>query len=147
VLNQAEIGYHRQFSDDAQQEAFSYSQIGVKTYGVFDQLPAIYTAGLPTLGGNGQNVFIAQNTYVAQDTLAWQKGHHTLRFGGGITRPQNNLATFLYLAGMLFLTIPDLLLGQAGTPYGLPFEMCTLRWMRRWMLRESGGCWMAMRLS
>jgi hypothetical protein len=114
LLNQAEVGYHRQLSSDLQQEAFSYSQVGVKTYGVFDQLPAIFTAGLPTLGGNGQNVFIAQNTYVAQDTLAWQKGHHSLRFGGGITRPQDNLVSFQYLAAMLFETVPDLLLGQAA---------------------------------
>ena len=124
LLNQAEFGYHRQYSDDAQQEAFSYSQIGVTTYGVFDQLPAIYAAGLPTLGGNGQNVLIAQNTYVAQDTLAWQKGHHALRFGGGVIRPQNNLETFQYLAAMVFLTVPDFLLGQAanGLPLGNVYE-------------------------
>ena len=29
--------------------------------------------------------------------------------------------TFQYFGGMLFLTVPDFLLGQAGTPYGLPF--------------------------
>ncbi len=121
LLNQAEVGYHRQYSNDSQQEAFRYSQIGVTTYGIFDQQPEIYTAGLPTLGGNGQTVILAQNTYVAQDTLAWQKGHHTLRFGGGVTRPQTNQTTFQYLGGILFLSVPDFLLGQAGTPYGLPF--------------------------
>jgi len=122
LLNQAEISYHRQFSADVQQEVFSFPQIGVTTYGVFDSLPAVYAAGLPTVGGNGQDVVLAQNTYVAQDTLAWQKGHHSLRFGGGVTRPQDNMLTFQYLAGMLFLTVPDLLLGQAGAPYGLPIS-------------------------
>lgn len=121
LLNQAEVGYHRQYSNITQQEAFTYGQIGVTTYGIFDQQPEIFVSGLPTLGGNGQTVILAQNTYVAQDTLAWQKGHHTMRFGGGVTRPQTNQVSFLYLGGLLFLSVPDFLLGQAGTPYGLPF--------------------------
>ena len=116
LINQAEIGYHRQFSSDIQQEAFAYPQIGVTIGGQFDDLPAISVAGLPTLGGNGQNVVLAQNTYVLQDTVAWQKGHHALRFGGGVTRPQDNMVSFQYLGGLIFLTVPDFLLGQAGNP-------------------------------
>ncbi len=122
LLNQAEVGYHRISSGDAQQEVFSYPQIGVTiSPGTVDDNPAIYAAGLPTLGGNGQNIVLAQNTYVLQDTVAWQKGHHSIRFGGGVTRPQDNQVTFQYFGGLLFLTVPDMLLGQAGTPYGLPF--------------------------
>ena len=89
--------------------------------GPFDNLAEIYTNGLPTLGGSAQITFLVQNTYVLQDTVAWQKGHHSIRFGGGVTRPHVNLESFQYLGGLLFLTVPDMLLGQAGTPYGLPF--------------------------
>jgi hypothetical protein len=121
LLNQAEIGYHRQWSDSTQQEAFSYPQIGVTIAGPFDNLAEIYTNGLPTLGGSAQITFLVQNTYVLQDTVAWQKGHHSIRFGGGVTRPHVTLESFQYLGGLLFLTVPDMLLGQAGTPYGLPF--------------------------
>jgi Carboxypeptidase regulatory-like domain/TonB dependent receptor/TonB-dependent Receptor Plug Domain len=121
LLNQIEIGYHRQGSSDIQQEAFTYPQIGVTIGGQFDENPAISVAGLPTLGGNGQTVVLAQNTYVLQDTVAWQKGHHALRFGGGVTRPQDNMVNFQFLGGLIFLTVPDFLLGQAGEPYGLPF--------------------------
>jgi hypothetical protein len=121
LLNQAEIGYHRQFSADVQNEVFTYPQIGVTLDGPFDENPAIYVAGLPTQGGNGQDLVLAQNTYVAQDTLAWQKGHHAIRFGGGVTRPQTNQVSFQYIGGLLFLTPSDFLLGQAGAPYGLPF--------------------------
>jgi hypothetical protein len=39
LLNQAEIGYHRQWSSDTQQEVFSYPQIGVKSYGPFTVSP------------------------------------------------------------------------------------------------------------
>ncbi len=121
LLNQAEIGYHRQFSADVQSEVFTYPQIGVTIPGPFDDNPAIYVAGLPSQGGNGQNIILAQNTYVAQDTVAWQKGHHSIRFGGGVTRPQDNQVSFQYFGGMLMLTPSDFLLGQAGAPYGLPF--------------------------
>jgi len=122
LLNQAEIGYHRQGSGDIQSEVFTYPQIGVTIApGLADGNPEIFASGLPTLGGNGQNVVLSQNTYVLQDTVAWQKGHHSIRFGGGVTRPQDNMVAFQYLGGLLFLTVPDFLLGQAGTPYGLPF--------------------------
>ncbi len=114
LLNQAEIGYHRTTSADVQQEVFTYPQIGVTIAGPFDDNPAIYTSGLPTLGGNGQNIVLAQNTYVAQDTVAWQKGHHSIRFGGGATRPQDNQVSFQYIGGLLFLTVPDMVLGQAA---------------------------------
>jgi len=120
LLNQAEIGYHRQFSADVQQEVFTYPQIGVTIAGPFDNNPVIFAAGLPSMGGNGQNVILAQNTYVAQDTVAWQKGHHSVRFGGGVTRPQDNQVAFQFIGGILFLTPSDFLLGQAAAP-GLPF--------------------------
>lgn len=145
LLNQAEVGYHRQFSSDLQQESLTYPEINVTTYGVFDQLPEIYTSGLPTLGGNGQNVVIAQNTYVAQDTLAWQKGHHSVKFGGGVTRPQNNLVSFQYLAAMVFLTVPDLLLGQDaagnGAPIGNVYESLDvpLDASREWRVLDANG--------
>jgi hypothetical protein len=125
LLNQAEIGYHRISSSDVQQEVFSYPQIGVTiSPGPTDENPVIYAAGLPTVGGNGQNVILAQNTYVAEDTVAWQKGHHAIRFGGGVTRPQDNQAAFQFFGGLIFLTPSDFLLGQAGDtslPPGLQF--------------------------
>jgi hypothetical protein len=121
LLNQAEIGYHRQWSPNLQQDAFTYPQIGVTIGGPYDDYPEIATYGLPTLGGSGFPVVLVQNTYVAQDTVAWQKGRHSIRFGGGVTRPEDNMEEFEFLAGMIFLTPSDFLLGQAGTPYGLPF--------------------------
>jgi hypothetical protein len=122
LLNQAEIGYHRQLAANVQQDAFTYPQIGVTIApGPVDELPAILTYGLPTLGGAGFNAVIVQNTTVVQDTVAWQKGSHSIRFGGGLTRGQDNFESFQYFGALIFLTVPDMMLGQAGTPYGLPF--------------------------
>src|SRR5208337_1229081 len=109
LLNQAEIGYHRQFSADVQSEVFTYPQIGVTIAGPFDNNPVIRASGLPSMGGNGQNVILAQNTYVAQDTVAWQKGHHSIRFGGGVTRPQDHQVAFQFFGGLIMLTPSDFL--------------------------------------
>jgi hypothetical protein len=121
LLNQAEIGYHRQWINLPQQEAFTYPQVGITIGGTFDDLPYIDTLGLPALGGGGSSIETAENTFVLQDTLAWQKGRHSIRFGGGLTRAQDNIVQYQRLAALVILTVPDLLLGQAGAPYYLPF--------------------------
>ena len=63
------------------------------------------------LGGNGQNVQIAENTYTFQDSVSWTHGKHNFRFGAGLSREQNNQVGFHYLAGEAFLTWPDFLIG------------------------------------
>lgn len=113
LLNQAEIGYHRVWVDTAQQEAFQYSDIGVPVPS-FDSLPEINFLNGITLGGNGQTVKVATNTYIAQDTVSWTHGNHSLRFGAGVTRAEYNLVTLTYLAGLIFGTYPDALLGQSA---------------------------------
>ncbi len=121
LLNQAEVGYHRVWVDTSQQEAFKYSDIGVPVPS-FDTLPEINFLGGITLGGNGQTVKLALNTYVFQDTVSWTHGNHAFRFGGGVTRNQYNLVSLQYLAGMIFGTYPDALLGQSAAQNGTPFS-------------------------
>jgi len=67
--------------------------------------------------------------------VAWQKGHHSIRFGGGVTRPQDNQVSFQYLGGLLFLTPSDFLLGQAGNP---TYPRLTIR-KRVWLGRRALG--------
>jgi hypothetical protein len=121
LLNQAEIGYHRQWINSTTQDAFTYPQIGITTAGSFDEIPYIVTYGLPEVGGAAGNTEQASNTFVLQDTVAWQKGRHSIRFGGGVTHVQDNIDTWDFPGTLIILTVPDLLLGQAGAPYGLPF--------------------------
>ena len=120
LLNEAEVAYHRIFATFKQAQSFSWSQVGSTVVPQDDNIPAIaIDGGGPTglsLGGNGQSVQIAENTYTFQDSLSWTHGKHTFRFGAGLQREQNNQVGFHYLSGALFLSWADFMLGQPGTP-------------------------------
>jgi hypothetical protein len=121
LLNEAEIGYHRIFGTFTQSfPGFTWSQVGASVVPQDNGIPALAidaggTTGL-SLGGNGQNVLIAENTYTFQDSVSWTHGKHTFRFGAGLSREQNNQIGFHYLSGELFLSWADFLLGLPGTP-------------------------------
>lgn len=113
LLNQVVLGYHRQASSSDQSEAFKFSDIGVNAP-VFDTQPEILINGGLTLGGNGQTIDLVQNHYDLQDRLFWTRGRHNWSAGGGIIRAHNDVARFQYLGGLIFLSFPDFLIGQAG---------------------------------
>jgi hypothetical protein len=123
ILNEAEVAYHRIFATFAQAiPGFTWSQVGVNVIPPDNDIPAIAidypsASGLG-LGGNGQNVQIAENTYTFQDSVSWTKGKHNFRFGAGLQREQNNQVGFHYLAGEIYLTWADFLLGQSGAQNG-----------------------------
>jgi hypothetical protein len=121
LLNQAEVGFHRVWVDTAQAAPFQYSDIGAVVPS-FDTLPEINFLGSVTVGGNGQTVKLATNTYVYQDTVSWTRGNHAFRFGGGLTRVQYNLDALQYLGGVIFGTYPDALLGQSAAQNGTPLS-------------------------
>ncbi len=117
-LNQIQVGYHRQYVNVTQQEAFKYSDIGVNAPSFDNSLPEIFISGALTLGGNGQDVTLAQNTYVVQDNASWQKGRHSLRLGGGVTRSEINIPVLSAPGGILFFSFPDFLLGEDAATNG-----------------------------
>lgn len=122
VVNTAEIGFHRTFAIFDQSKVFKYSQFGASVPLADDSIPVIaLDFGSPTglsLGGNGQTVQVAQNTFTAQDSVSWSHGRHTIRFGGGLAREQTNNVGFHFLAGEIFLSWPDFLLGLDGPSNG-----------------------------
>src|SRR5215475_5563234 len=113
LVNQAEIGFHRTLAGTDQKFPFSYSTIGSNVPSFDDARPVIIVAGGLSVGGDGQTVVLAQNTYVFQDTLSWIHGRHSFRFGGGITRAQDNLSRFQFAGYSIFINYPGLMLGQA----------------------------------
>lgn len=122
LLNQAVFGFHRTFALFNQSKVFSYSGIGATVPPDDNTIPEIAidfpsSNGL-TLGGNGQTVRAGQNTFSFEDSLSWNRGRHTFRFGGGVSRAQNNQVGFHYLAGAIFLSWPDFLLGLSGPQNG-----------------------------
>ncbi len=119
LINEFEAGFHRTYVQTQQSEPLQYSAVGISTPSYDNGIPAINVNGSLSLGGNGQSLFNTQNTYALQDSMSWTWGKQTIRFGGGITRAQNDIENFHYIAGMIFLSFPDLLLGlnaqQSGT--------------------------------
>src|SRR5271168_4823191 len=123
LLNEAEVAYHRIFATFAQAiPGFTWSQVGVNVVPFDNDIPAVAidfpSASGMALGGNGQNVQIAENTYTFQDSVSWTHGKHNFRFGAGLSREQNNQVGFHYLSGELFLSWADFMLGQSGAQNG-----------------------------
>jgi Carboxypeptidase regulatory-like domain/TonB dependent receptor len=119
LLNEAEAAYHRIFATFAQAiPGFTWSSVGVSVVPQDNTIPALAidaggSSGL-SLGGNGQNVQIAENTFTFKDSVSWTHGKHTFRFGAELSREQNNQVGFHYLSGELFLSWADFLLGLPG---------------------------------
>jgi len=114
LVNQVILGYHRTFAVFDQSRVFSYSDIGATVPPFDNNFPVIaLDIGSPTglsLGGNGQGTRIVQNTYTFQDSVSYQVGRQSFRFGAGVTRVQIN-QEYHNFAGEAFLSWPDFLLG------------------------------------
>jgi hypothetical protein len=116
LVNKASIGFNRTRAVSLQTEPFLFSDLGLNVNSE-DNPPSI-TIGNITLGGNGQNFTFTLNTYVAEDLLTYVKGKHTLHFGGGITRAEDNEEGFQHPGTVFFQTFADFLLGFNATQNG-----------------------------
>ena len=122
LVNQVDFGFHRTEVGNLQQEAFTFSDIGVTAPTVANLFPVIGVVGSMATGGNGQSVRVFQDHFNFQDSLTYIRGRHTLRFGGGFTRTNLSEADFTFFGGILFLSWADLLLGLPAGANGTPFS-------------------------
>jgi hypothetical protein len=126
VFNEARVGYDRTRTTTTQRTPFTFSSIGSTAPPQSDDLPVITIPGSLNLANAaiGQRV---QNLILADDSLSWTAGRHTIRVGAGVTRNRRNFTGFRQPAQLQFPTYPDLLLGlsaaQNGTAQGpAPFS-------------------------
>lgn len=117
LMNRAEIGYNRAVAGYNQAYPFQASDYGMTIPG-FQEGPVVGILGSWGLGGYGQTAGWVQNTYVVEDSLAWLRGRHSLRIGGGVTRYQADYPGLLYSAVVRFQTWPDFLLGLSAADNG-----------------------------
>lgn len=117
-INQAIIGYNRIEAATQQATPFKWSDVGVNApEGPFvhdNTLPVMAVSGSFQAGGNGQTNINVQNQYSIVDNLSLSKGRHSLHFGGGINLDQIAYDDYKFYGGILFLGIPDFLLGNHG---------------------------------
>ncbi|HZU23171.1 MAG TPA: carboxypeptidase regulatory-like domain-containing protein [Terriglobales bacterium] len=117
LLNHFLLGWHEDITSTTQAQPFQWSTIGASVNS-FDILPQVSIAGSIAIGGNGQTLGFAQNTYQLQDDVSWVRGRHNFRFGAGGERYDDNIKFFNFLSGTLFETWPDFLLGESAAQNG-----------------------------
>jgi len=125
-VNQAELAFHRAAQHSTVGEPFLFSDVGV-TVPAFDNNRPQYALDFPSpsgleLGGNGQAVSIAQNTFTFQDSISWIRGHHRFGFGAGVIREQSNNVGYKFIGGLGYLSWADFLVGQSAAQNGTAFS-------------------------
>ena len=110
LVNQAEFGFHRTDVHISQEVPLHFSDVGITAPSFINSLPVIDVQGGFNIGGNGQATNVEQNTFVYQDGVSWVRGKHSFKFGGGLTRVQNNnsldFAGFLGFLNYQFFAAP-----------------------------------------
>src|ERR1039458_4203223 len=118
LLNQAQFGFHRTYTNAQSTSPFTFSGIGASvpsfdnTYPILLSVSGFSIYSAP--GASGQ-LAIGQTTYDWQDSLSYVIGRHTLRFGGGVDHLRENRNLITGDLSEVF-SLPDLLLGACGAP-------------------------------
>ena len=113
LLNEARLGFNRILGVLDPTSPYTFSDVGVSEGTPSNELPAVDIAGSFDLNPGFPFQF-AQNSYSFQDSLSYAHGRHMMRFGGGLTRLQNNISNFNFGGSLQFLSFPDFLLGQSA---------------------------------
>jgi hypothetical protein len=121
LLNEARLGFNRILGNLDATSPYTFSDVGISEGVPSNNLPAVDIAGSFNLNPGFPFQF-AQNSYSFQDSLSYAHGRHTMRFGGGLTRLQNNISDFNFGGSLEFLSFPDFLLGQSAAQNGSGFS-------------------------
>jgi len=119
LLNEARIGFVRTKTKMGAQAPFKWSDVGVLESDMNrnNELPS-----LGILGSVGMGSVIprtdTQNSFVLGDTFSSFKGAHSVKFGGSLTRLQDNLGFAGFGSFLQFLSWPDFLLGLNASANG-----------------------------
>src|SRR5215471_15904539 len=122
-LNEARIGYVRIMMNTKAQTPFKWSDVGVAEGEMShnNELPSLNIVGSISLAAGFPRTF-AQNTFVFRDDLSLVSGSHNVRFGGSLTRLQDNVNLVGLGAGIGLLSWPDFLLGLSAGENGTAFS-------------------------
>jgi hypothetical protein len=121
LLNEVRFGYTRLLGDVIGTSPYSFSDVGIMEGAQNNALPTISIQGSLNMGPAGPLEFL-QNNYAAEDSVSYIHGRHSMRFGGGYTRLQNDLSNVATGGTLEFLSFPDFLLGQSAAQNGSGFS-------------------------
>src|SRR5215470_10248323 len=126
LLNQTTFGYNATDVRQNSSSLFSWSSVGVTVPQQGDAVPIFSIPGSVNVGSTPPTQ-ISQHSYNIKDTLALDRGTHSLRFGGDFTYSFIDLSRHSQFASLSFLGFPDFLLGipggdQKSAGNGTPFS-------------------------
>ncbi len=114
VVNALHFGFGFITTGSSPQEPFTSAQVGVSSplSNLFAGMPEISVANYFDLGASpfSDNSGV-EKTYTVNDSITWQKGHHSLKFGVEYKHHDLNEAFNLYTRGQMFF------LGFSGNPF------------------------------
>ena len=114
IVNNLHFGFGFITTGSQPQEPFTAAQLGISSPlgNLFAGMPEISVANEFDLGASpfADNSGV-EKTYTANDTLSWQKGRHSLKFGGEYKHHELNETFNLYTRGQMFF------LGFSGNPF------------------------------
>ena len=123
LLNQARIGFVRTSATMSADAPFKWSDVGVSESDMNEnnELPSLNILGSVSMASVLPRTY-TQNSFVFNDVLSSIKGPHALKFGGSLTRLQDNLDFAGFGSFAQFLSWPDFLLGLDGSSNGTDFS-------------------------
>ena len=105
IVNNLHFGFGFITTGSQPQEPFTAAQLGISSPlgNLFAGMPEISVANEFDLGASpfADNSGV-EKTYAANDTLSWQKGRHSLKFGGEYKHHELNETFNLYTRGQMF---------------------------------------------
>lgn len=119
LLNEARIGFVRTSTTMQADAPFNWSDVGVSEGAMNEanQLPSLSILGSVSMSSVFPRTY-TQNSFVLSDIFSWFKSAHALKFGGSLTRLQDNLHFVGTGSYVQFLSWPDFLLGLNVTDNG-----------------------------
>jgi hypothetical protein len=119
LVNEVRIGFVRTQTTMGANAPFTWSDVGVSESALnkANELPSLNILGSVSMSSVVPRTY-TQNSFVFGDVISMLKGAHVLKFGGTLTRLQDNLdfvGTGSYVG---FLSWPDFLLGMSGADNG-----------------------------
>jgi Carboxypeptidase regulatory-like domain/TonB-dependent Receptor Plug Domain len=119
LLNQARIGFVRTSTKMEANAPFKWSDVGVSEgeMNINNELPSLNITGSVSMATTIPRTY-TQDSFVFNDVLSFLKGPHATKFGGSLTRLEDNLDFAGFGSFVQFLSWPDFLLGLDGKSNG-----------------------------
>ncbi len=119
LLNEARIGFVRTRTQSKAETPFNWSDVGVTESDMNGNngLPSLSIVGSVSMTSVLPRTY-TQNSFVFNDVFSFLSGANAMKFGGSVTRLEDNLDFAGFGSFVQFLSWPDFLLGLDGATNG-----------------------------